>query len=97
MLKAIQSLFQSKPRPSPAATKSNVQSDTVSAQEIEESILKLETALHQDESNFDTQKKLMVEYNKALKIFAKTQGYQHKVDELFIKIDELRNTTRKNF
>ncbi|WP_051241178.1 hypothetical protein [Vibrio litoralis] len=96
MFKMIQSMFQTKPNQAHSSPKSS-QNDAFTAQEIEQNIRDLEVKLKQDEASFDTQKKLMIEYNKALKVFAKTPNYQHKVDDLFIKMDELRNTTRKNF
>ncbi|MFH0255818.1 hypothetical protein ACGRL8_01840 [Vibrio rumoiensis] len=96
MFKMIQSMFQTKPNPAQHAPK-GAPIDAFTAEEIELKIQALEEKLKLDEANFDTQKQLMIEYNKALKVFAKTPSYKHKIDDLFIKIDELRNTTRKNF
>ena len=41
-------------------------------------------------------KQLMLEYNRALNIFAKSRRFRQEIDPLFVKIDELRNTIRKS-
>ena len=63
---------------------------------LSEDIKKLEGKLEEDPRNSDVQKQLMLMYNRALNIFAKSKQHRHEVDSLFIRIDELRNIIRRN-
>lgn len=56
----------------------------------------LEGNLAEDPRNSDVQKQLMLLYNRALNVFAKSKLHRHEVDSLFIRIDELRNMIRRN-
>ena len=56
----------------------------------------LEGNLAEDPRNSDVQKQLMLLYNRALNVFAKSKLHRHEVDSLFIRIDELRNIIRRN-
>lgn len=56
----------------------------------------LEGKLVEDPRNSDVQKQLMLLYNRALNVFAKSKQRRHEVDSLFIRIDELRNIIRRN-
>jgi hypothetical protein len=38
----------------------------------------------------------MLEYNRALSLFAKSRRYRNEIDALFVKIDELRNVVRQS-
>ena len=62
-----------------------------------EKITQLEQQLAINPRDGETQKQLMLEYNRALNIFAKSRHYRQEIDPLFVKIDELRNTIRKSF
>ncbi|MEH2921207.1 hypothetical protein ACFFL1_10105 [Samsonia erythrinae] len=64
--------------------------------EIEEELAELESRLVQDPSHSETQKMLMIKYNQAIQLFSSHPDYRDRVDNLFIQIDELRNTIRKN-
>lgn len=66
------------------------------AREMEKELAELEFCLIQDPSHSETQKILMIKYNQAIKLFSGHPDYRHRVDAIFIKIDELRNTIRKN-
>jgi len=66
------------------------------AEIITEELIQLEAALAENPADNDTQKNLMVKYNQAIKIYSSNKMYRDRVDDIFIKIDELRNTIRKN-
>jgi len=66
------------------------------AEIITEELIQLEAALAENPADNDTQKNLMVKYNQAIKIYSSNKMYRDRVDDMFIKIDELRNTIRKN-
>ncbi len=66
------------------------------AEEVTQEIALLELALGKDPADNTTQKNLMVKYNQAVKIYAASNCYRHRVDAIFVKMDELRNTIRKN-
>ncbi|MHA6311290.1 hypothetical protein ACX3P5_08600 [Pantoea sp. S-LA4] len=61
-----------------------------------EKITELENKLAIDPRNGETQKQLMLEYNRALTLFAKSRHYRNEIDALFVKIDELRNVIRQS-
>ncbi|MCO4311687.1 hypothetical protein [Pectobacterium versatile] len=64
--------------------------------EIEEELAELESRLAQDPTHSETQKTLMIKYNQAIQLFSSHPDYRERVDLIFIQIDELRNTIRKN-
>lgn len=64
--------------------------------EMEEALAELESQLAQDPTHSDTQKMLMIKYNQAIQVFSSHPHYRDRVDRIFIQIDELRNTIRKN-
>ncbi|MBP2197625.1 hypothetical protein [Pantoea cypripedii] len=66
------------------------------AESISEKITTLEQELANNPRAGETQKQLMLEYNRALSLFAKSRRFRQEIDPLFIKIDELRNTIRKS-
>ncbi|KAA1047574.1 hypothetical protein [Pseudocitrobacter sp. 73] len=59
-------------------------------------IASLESQLQGEPGNSETQKALMLIYNRALSVYAKSKTYRQEVDSLFIRIDELRNIIRRN-
>ena len=63
---------------------------------LAEDIKKLEGKLEEDPRNNDVQKQLMLMYNRALNVFAKSKNHRQDVDSLFLRIDELRNIIRRN-
>lgn len=69
----------------------DLQAETISGK-----ISELEQQLAVNPQAVDTQKQLMLEYNRALNIFAKSRRFRQEIDPLFVKIDELRNTIRKS-
>lgn len=72
-------------------TDNNEQADTITAE-----LISLESELARNPADNNTQKTLMVKYNQAIKIYSSSKAYRHHVDDVFIKMDELRNTIRKN-
>lgn len=44
----------------------------------------------------EAQKQLMLAYNRALSLFAKSRHHRNEIDALFVKMDELRNIIRKS-
>lgn len=70
--------------------------DDEEALRTEDELSLLESALSKNPTDSNTQKKLMVKYNQAIKIFSSRENYRHRVDDLFIRMDELRNTIRRN-
>ena len=66
------------------------------AESSREKITALENKLAINPRDGETQKKLMLEYNRALTVFAKSRRYRNEIDPLFVKIDELRNVVRKS-
>lgn len=66
------------------------------AESISEKISTLEQELVNNPRAGETQKQLMLEYNRALSLFAKSRRFRQEIDPLFVKIDELRNTIRKS-
>ncbi|AIA71164.1 hypothetical protein [Pectobacterium atrosepticum] len=70
--------------------------DDKRVKEIEEELAELECRLAQDPTHSETQKTLMIKYNQAIQLFSSHPDYRDRVDTIFIQIDELRNTIRKN-
>ncbi|KHE02286.1 hypothetical protein C7434_1127 [Pantoea sp. PNA 14-12] len=66
------------------------------AESVSEKIRQLEAKLASNTADTDTQKQLMLEYNRALSLYAKSRRYRDHIDPLFVKIDELRNLVRKS-
>ncbi|GLW37306.1 hypothetical protein Pcaca04_12420 [Pectobacterium carotovorum subsp. carotovorum] len=64
--------------------------------EMEEELAELESRLTQNPGHSETQKALMIKYNQAIQLFSSHSDYRERVDRIFIQIDELRNTIRKN-
>ncbi|MCP6111709.1 hypothetical protein NL356_29565, partial [Klebsiella pneumoniae] len=44
----------------------------------------------------DVQKTLMLTYNRALSVYAKSKSHRQDIDALFLQIDNLRNIIRRN-
>lgn len=59
-------------------------------------IARLEGELQGDPGNGEVQKALMLVYNRALSIYAKSHTHRQEIDALFVRIDELRNVIRRN-
>jgi hypothetical protein len=66
------------------------------AEQVSQKITALEAKLAANSGDTETQKQLMLEYNRALSLFAKSHLYRDDIDPLFVKIDELRNLVRKS-
>lgn len=59
-------------------------------------IARLEGELQGDPGNGEVQKVLMLVYNRALSVYAKSHTHRQEIDALFVRIDELRNVIRRN-
>ncbi|MBA0157523.1 hypothetical protein [Pectobacterium versatile] len=81
--------------PSPSSGRRD-NTDDNRVREIEEELAELESRLAQDPTHSETQKTLMIKYNQAIQLFSSHPDYRERVDLIFIQIDELRNTIRKN-
>lgn len=80
---------------SPAVEQPSEQQDHLAALSREK-ITQLEQQLAINPRDGETQKQLMLEYNRALSLFAKSRHYRNEIDALFVKIDELRNVVRQS-
>ncbi|MCJ7925995.1 MAG: hypothetical protein MUW55_08650 [Pantoea vagans] len=80
---------------SPAVESPSEQQDHLAALSREK-ITQLEQQLAINPRDGETQKQLMLEYNRALSLFAKSRRYRNEIDALFVKIDELRNVVRQS-
>ncbi|WP_437616588.1 hypothetical protein [Erwinia sp. V71] len=65
-------------------------------EEFEDELSVLEAGLLKSPSDNEIKKQLMVKYNQAIKVYSGSETYRHRVDGLLLKVDELRNTIRKN-
>ena len=68
----------------------------IQAVQLETELTALENTLTENPNNGEIQKALMLRYNQALQVFAKSKTHRQHIDALFVKIDELRNIIRKN-
>lgn len=59
-------------------------------------IVRLEAELQGNPGNGEVQKALMLIYNRALSVYAKSKTHRQEIDALFVRIDELRNIIRRN-
>ncbi|GAA3607657.1 MAG: hypothetical protein ACRC0C_15800 [Gibbsiella quercinecans] len=89
MFSKLKNLFSSA---EPKAENANDESAAV----IEKELSDLEQRLSQNPADNTIQKQLMVKYNQAINIFSGSTRHRDKIDDIFVKIDELRNTIRKN-
>ncbi|NIY48829.1 hypothetical protein [Cedecea colo] len=67
----------------------------IQAVELEAELTALEKSLTENPCNGEIQKALMLRYNQALQVYAKSKTHRQHIDNLFVKIDELRNTIRR--
>ncbi|MEZ8863172.1 hypothetical protein AB4517_08835 [Vibrio sp. 10N.222.52.C3] len=71
--------------------------DETQATELDIEIKQLETMLEQDTSNVQVQQALVAKYSKAASVFAQAPTYRDRVDDVFTRMNELRNIARTNF
>ncbi|MDZ7278453.1 hypothetical protein [Pantoea eucrina] len=64
------------------------------AESLNAEIQQLEQRLGSAPRDAETQKQLMLAYNRALPLYAKSARFRPDIDALFVKIDALRNTIR---
>lgn len=67
----------------------------IQAEQLDAELTELESKLAANPHNIEVQKALMLRYNQALQIYAKSKTHRQQIDMLFVKIDELRNIIRK--
>lgn len=66
------------------------------SRQLAEEIRRLEAELQGNSGDGEIQKALMLIYNRALSVYAKSKTHRDEIDALFIRIDELRNVIRRN-
>ena len=66
------------------------------SRQLAEEIARLEGELQRQPGNSEVQKTLMLTYNRALSIYAKSTANRQDIDTLFLQIDNLRNIIRRN-
>ena len=66
------------------------------SRQLAEEIARLEGELQRQPDNSDVQKTLMLTYNRALSVYAKSKSHRQDIDALFLQIDNLRNIIRRN-
>jgi hypothetical protein len=71
--------------------------DETAAIELDTEISTLENRLSLEPSNVKIQQALVATYSKAAPVFAQSPSYRDKVDGVFTRINQLRNTARSNF
>lgn len=86
MFNAVKKLWQKEARDT---SDYDAQAETLAQQ-----LSLLEQKLAQTPRDGETQKKLLVHYNQAIKVFAKSRSHRDRIDPLFVKMDELRNIIR---
>jgi len=67
----------------------------IQAQSLAEELTALENKLTGNSKDSEIQKILMLRYNQAVKVYAKSRTHRQHIDALFVKMDELRNIIRK--
>lgn len=67
----------------------------IQAAQLDAELTALENTLMENPCNSEAQKALMLRYNQALQVYAKSKTHRQQIDNLFVKIDELRNTIRR--
>ncbi|MCS5932302.1 hypothetical protein LNQ03_17145 [Klebsiella pneumoniae subsp. pneumoniae] len=65
------------------------------SRQLAEEIARLEGELQRQPDNSDA-KTLMLTYNRALSVYAKSKSHRQDIDALFLQIDNLRNIIRRN-
>jgi len=73
----------------------NTEKYDIQAAQLAAELTALENTLSADPLNGEAQKTLMLRYNQALQVFAKSKTHRQHIDPLFVKIDELRNIIRR--
>ena len=71
--------------------------DETQAVELDAQIKYLETVLESDQSNVKVQQDLVAKYSQAASVFAQAPSYRDQVNDVFTRMNELRNMARTNF
>ncbi|WP_304163646.1 hypothetical protein [Lonsdalea britannica] len=91
MFAKLKHLFHSEKTPERPVNENSEEAESLQAE-----ITQLESGLQNNPADTGIQKQLMVKYTQAVKIFSAYKPYRHRVDDIFMRMDELRNTIRKN-
>ncbi|MFP1882404.1 hypothetical protein ACLEDP_10915 [Lonsdalea quercina] len=91
MFAKLKHLFQLEKTPGKPENENSEEAETLHSE-----IMQLESGLKKNPADTTIQKRLMVKYTQAVKLFSAAKPYRHQVDDIFLKMDELRNTIRKN-
>jgi len=73
-----------------------VQQSPLDAESIAMELTQLESAFEKMPMDKSIQKEMIIKYSQAIKVFSSDKKYSHYVDDIFIKVDKLRNTIRQN-
>ncbi len=71
--------------------------DDRQAHALNSEIIRLEEKLSLNQNDIEVQQQLLVKYTQAVSVYSQTATYQHCVNDIFDKINALRNSARKNF
>ncbi|MFP1830691.1 hypothetical protein [Lonsdalea quercina] len=91
MFAKLKHLFQLEKTPGKPENENSEEAETLHSE-----IMRLESGLKKNPADTTIQKRLMVKYTQAVKVFSAAKPYRHQVDDIFLRMDELRNTIRKN-
>ncbi|MFP1758771.1 hypothetical protein [Lonsdalea quercina] len=91
MFAKLKHLFQLEKTPGKPENENSEEAETLHSE-----IMQLESGLKKTPADTTIQKRLMVKYTQAVKVFSAAKPYRHQVDDIFLRMDELRNTIRKN-
>ncbi|MFP1823081.1 hypothetical protein [Lonsdalea quercina] len=91
MFAKLKHLFQLEKTPGKPENENSEEAETLHSE-----IMQLESGLKKNPADSTIQKRLMVKYTHAVKVFSAAKPYRHQVDDIFLRMDELRNTIRKN-
>ncbi|MFP1722834.1 hypothetical protein ACLEEB_02810 [Lonsdalea quercina] len=91
MFAKLKHLFQLEKTPGKPENENSEEAETLHSE-----IMQLESGLKKNPADTTIQKRLMVKYTQAVKVFSAAKPYRHQVDDIFLRMDELRNTIRKN-
>ena len=77
--------------------KTKKQGDDTQAHALYQEITQLEEKQQADPENIKNQQELLIKYTQAASVYSQSESYKDQVDEIFEKINNLRNSARRNF
>lgn len=88
MFKTLMRLFQRTPE--------DTEQMDLEAEILTTELTTLENSLTENPDDEQTVKALVIRYNQALRVYAKSRKYRGHIDALFVRLDELRNISRRS-